>query len=471
MNLPKTKIVATIGPSTWKDDVLLEMIAHGFVIARINASFADFDEIERVSTQIRKLSPRVTVMLDAMGHKVRVTGFEDDKVVKKGDEIILVSEGVTARGKNVIKITYPHCERDFKIGSNILIDDGNIQLDVTKIEGKKVYATVKNDGVIKRRKTVNVPGTHLQFPKLSKKDEGDIKYAVENNLVDLVSASFVRNVEDIELVKEAIGDHDVKVIAKIEDYEGSQNFDEILEVVDGIMVARGDLGVELPLEQIPILQKEMIYKCRQAGKPVIVATQMLESMKENPRPTRAEASDVANAVLDGTDALMLSAETSTGKFPIEAVKAMSKIAAEAERHMIPHVVEGNTRASESTDALCKHVASIIEELDIAGVIVLSHDGYTVASLSRHRLQVPIWEISNNPRLVRQNQLLRGVTGYYIQDLKKDRDQIIEQAVNVVYGNGHLDIQDNVLVLAGSTIAGKNTDSMLEVVKVKNALDI
>lgn len=470
MILPKTKIVATIGPSTWKDEVLLEMISYGFAIARINASFADFEEIERVSTQLRKLSPRVTIMLDTMGHKVRVAGFEDDKRLKKGDKLILVSESVVARGSNVVKITYPHLERDLTRGAIVLLDDGNITLEVKDIDGKKVVTEVQNDAVLKKRKTVNIPGTHLDFPSLSDKDEGDIKFSVENNLVDLISASFVRNVEDVRLVRKAIGDHDVKLIAKIEDYEGVQNFDKILAEVDGMMVARGDLGVELPLEQVPILQKQFVYKCRMAGKPVIVATQMLESMKENPRPTRAEASDVANAVMDGADALMLSAETSTGKYPVEAVKAMSQVALEAEKYMVPHMVEGKTNASDATDEICKHVYSIVEALGLAGVIVLSKTGNTVASLSRHRINVPIWEISNNPRVIRQNQLLRGVTGYYIQDLKKNRDQVIAQAINVVYGNGHLEVKDRVLVLTGSTIAGQSTDAMIEIVEVKKVLD-
>jgi pyruvate kinase len=467
----KTKIVATIGPATWDDEVIVEMISNGFAIARINASFADFKEIERVSNQMRRISPRVTVMLDLMGHKIRVTGFEDDKPFKKGDELILVSEGVTSNKPNVIQVTYPTLETDISRGAKILLDDGNIQLVVKDIQDKLVITEVQNDGILKRRKTVNTPGTHLNFPGLLKKDEEDLRFALENNLVDLVAASFVRNKEDVRLIKDIIGDKNIRVIAKIEDYEGAENFDEILEVVDGIMIGRGDLGVELPLEKVPILQKQFIYKCRQAGKPVIVATQMLESMKENPRATRAEISDVANAVMDGTDAVMLSAETSMGKYPTLAVKTMAEVATEAERFMIPQIVEGNTRSDPSTDALGKHIYAISDELNLAAIIVLSVKGHTVGSIARHRLSIPIFEVSNNPTVIRQNQLYRGVTGFYIQDLKKDRDQIVKQAVDIVYGSGHLEINDKVGVLGGSTITTKGVDSMFEIVDVKTMLEL
>lgn len=468
---PKTKIVATIGPATWDDDVIIDMLSKGLAVARINASFADFAEVERVSQQMRRLSPRLTVMLDLMGHKIRVTGFEDDIPLKTGDELILVSEGVISNKKNVVQVTYPTLETDVSRGAKILLDDGNIQLTVKDIKEKLVITEVLNDGVLKRRKTVNTPGTHLNFPGLLKKDEDDLRFAVENNLVDLVAASFVRNQEDVRLIREVIGDKNIRVIAKIEDYEGAKNFDEILEVVDGIMIGRGDLGVELPLERVPILQKQFIYKCRQAGKPVIVATQMLESMRENPRATRAEISDVANAVMDGTDAVMLSAESSMGKYPAKAVQTMAEVSLEAEKFMIPQVVEGSTRSDPSTDALGKHIYAISEELNLAAIIVLSVKGFTVGSIARHRLNIPIFEVSNNPTVIRQNQLYRGVTGFYIHDLKNDRDHIIQQAVDIVYGTGHLEINDKVAVLGGSTISSKGVDSMFEIVDVKSMLEL
>lgn len=466
----RTKIIATIGPSTWYDKVLIEMIQSGFAAARVNASFADFDEMERVAAQLRRLSPRVTLILDTMGHKIRVTGFDKDKKLTKGDEVVLASEKYKVRGKNVVKVTYPKLANDLTRGVKILIDDGNISLEVKDIQSPKVICTVLQGGTLKKRKTVNIPGVHLDFPNLSEKDEADIKSAIKLNY-DVISASFVRNTEDVALIKKVIGDAGLKLIAKIEDYEGVKNFDEILESVDGIMIARGDLGVEIPPAEVPILQKTFIYKCRQAGKPVIVATQMLESMRENNRPTRAEVSDVSNAVMDGADALMLSAETSTGKHPIEAVKMMADIAKEAEKVLIPQILTSRTNATESTDAICRHVFQIAKELNLAGIIVPSITGKTVASLARHRLDIPIWAISNNPRLIRQLQLFRGVKGFYVQDFKHDRDAMIQQAVGIVYGNGNLNYDDNVAVVSGSTISGKHTNSILEIVDVRRIIEV
>lgn len=465
----RTKIVATIGPSTWDDQVLTEMIQNGFAAARINASFADFAEMERVASQLRRLSPRVTLILDTMGHKIRVTGFEQDQNLTKGDEVILASDTFKVRGKNVIKVTYPTLARDLTRGVKILIDDGNITLQVKDIQNPKVICEVLQGGILKKRKTVNIPGVHLDFPSLSEKDEKDIRNAIKLNY-DIISASFIRNTEDIALIRKAIGDADLKLIAKIEDYEGVKNFDEILQAVDGIMIARGDLGVEIPMAEVPILQKTFIYKCRQAGKPVIVATQMLESMRENNRPTRAEVSDVSNAVMDGADALMLSAETSTGKHPVEAVRAMSDIAKEAEKVLIPQILTTRTDASESTDAICRHVFQLAKELNLRGIIVPSISGKTVASLARHRLDIPIWAISNNPRLIRQLQLFRGVKGFYVQDFKHDRDAMIEQSVSIVYGNGNLEYDDKIAVVSGSTIKGKQTNSILEIIEVRKVIE-
>ncbi|MCB9789948.1 pyruvate kinase [Candidatus Nomurabacteria bacterium] len=466
---PLTKIIATIGPASWDDEVLLDMIREGLVVARINASFADFEELDRVSTQLRRLSPRTAIMLDTKGHKIRVTGFEKEITLETGQQISLIPSESRTR-KDCIKITYQSLHKDIVRGTKILIDDGNIVLIARDIDGDKVVCEILAGGILKTRKTVNVPGVHLNFPKLSQKDQDDIRFAVENKF-DLISASFIRNTEDVQLVREIMKDSDAKLIAKIEDVEGVENFDSILEVVDAIMVARGDLGVELPPEKIPILQKQFIYKCRMKGKPVIVATQMLESMRENLRPTRAEVSDVANAIMDGTDAIMLSAESSTGKHPVESVKMMATIATEVEQYMSPQVVTGQTAASVETDTLCRHVDQLSNELKIAGVIVISQTGKTISSLTRHRLNIPIWSISSNPILIRQQQLYRGVTGYYIQDFKKNRDDLIQQAIDIVFGNGHLELTDKVIVISGSTVGRKKTNTILEIVSVSDILDL
>lgn len=467
--LARTKIIATIGPSTWSDEVLLEMIENGLQMARINASFADFAELERVSTQLRRLSPKVAVMLDTMGHKIRVTGFEADRKLNEGDKIILIPETQTESPEGTIQITYPNLHKFVNKNNKILIDDGNLVLIVKDVKAKEVHCEVKVGGTLKKRKTVNVPNVHLDFPTLPEKDKQDIRYAVDHNF-DYISASFIRNVEDVMAVREEMGETDTKLIAKIEDTEGVDQFDEILKVVDGIMVARGDMGVELPLEEVPIKQKQFIQKCRMAGKLVIVATQMLESMRENPRPTRAEASDVANAVMDGTDAMMLSAETSMGKYPVESVITMNTIAKRAEQVLRPQPVWGRTDASEETDVLCKSLVSMVDELDLKGVIVISQTGKTVRSLARHRLKVPIWNISNNPKLIRQTNLFRGVDGIYVKQLNQDRDSLVAKAAEIVYTQGLLDINDKIAIISGSSIKKKSLNSILEIAQVKDLLD-
>lgn len=470
-NFSKTKIVATIGPSSWDKDILREMILNGMDIARINASFADFDELERVSKSIRNISPRVAIMLDTKGHKIRVTGFENERVLNNGEFVTIVSQEYQDNRTlpdKYIAITYPTLYRDITRGGQIFLDDGNISLEVVDIKGEEVYCRIIQGGILKTLKTVNIPNVHLQFPKLDQKDIDDIKFAV-NNGFDFISASFIRNINDIANVREVMGNTETKLIAKIENREGIDNFDQILNFVDGIMVARGDMGVEIPLEEVPIIQKQIIYKCRCVGKPVIVATQMLESMTENIRPTRAEVSDVANAIMDGCDGVMLSAETSTGKYPSQAVKMMDNIALKVENVLKPQMVEGFTQASIETDVICKHVFEMTSQLNIKGVIILSQSGKTTQSLSRHRLNIPIWEVSNNIVRIRQNALLRGVKGYYLKDLPSDRDIAVEKAVECVYSYGELDLEDKIAIISGSSIKNRSNNSILEISTVKDVI--
>ncbi len=470
-NFSKTKIVATIGPSSWDETVLKEMISNGMDVARINASFADFDELERVSKSIKSISPRVAIMLDTKGHKIRVTGFEDERTLNTGEFVTIVSEGYLNNrtlSEKYIAITYPSLHQDITRGANILLDDGSISLEVVDIKGEEIFCKIVQGGILKTRKTVNTPNVHLQFPKLDQKDIDDIKFGV-NNGFDFISASFIRNINDVANVREVMGNTETKLIAKIEDREGIDNFDQILNFVDGIMIARGDMGVEIPLEEVPIIQKQLIYKCRSVGKPVIVATQMLESMKENRRPTRAEVSDVANAIMDGCDSVMLSAETSTGKYPVEAVKVMNDIALKVEDVLKPQKVEGLTQASIETDVICKYIFDITSELNIKGIVILSQSGKTSQSLSRHRLNIPIWEVGNNIIRIRQNSLLRGIKGYYLKDLPTDRDHAVERAVECIYSYGELDLEDKIAIISGSSIKNRSNNSILEISIVKDVI--
>lgn len=464
------KIVCTIGPSSWDEKTLKELADAGMSVARINASFADFAELERVASLIRKVAPKVTILLDTMGHKIRVSGFEEDINVKTGDSLILMPDTGDKLLPGYIATTYPELSKYVKSGNQILIDDGNIILEVTDIKDKEVHCKVTFGGTIKRRKTVNFPNIHIDFPGLTEKDKSDIKNGIESNLIDIISASFVRNKDDALLFREAMGETHVKMFAKIEDWEGVEKFDEILEIVDGIMVARGDMGVELPMEKVPIYQKEFVRKCREQGKPVIVATQMLESMRENARPTRAEVTDVANAVLDGADMLMLSAETSTGKHPVLAVSTMKTIITEAQTILKASILDTKTNASQETDSLCRNIAKISQEIDIKGVVVLSQTGKTVASLSRHRLNIPIWGVCNNPLLIRQFNLYFGVEGIYVNSFSNHRDDLIKQVVGVVYSHGNLELTDKIAIISGSSIYNKSINSILEIVSVQESLN-
>ncbi len=461
-NIAKTKIIATIGPSSWDKSVLTEMINSGLAIARINSSFANEEEITRVGKLIRGISPRVALMLDTQGSKIRVININNVTEIK-GDTIISSNRNTTG-----IQISYPNVHLYLKPNDLILLDDGNIELTVERIEGENVLCKVIQEGILKPNKTVSLPSVRLDLPILLEKDKQSITCAL-NNDYDFLSVSFARTKQDIEEIKEFIGKSDIKIIAKIEIQEGIDNFDEILSIADGIMIARGDLGVEIPYEKLPVLQKQLIYRCRAVGKPVIVATQMLESMRENVRPTRAEVSDVANAVMDGTDAVMLSAETSTGKFPIESVQAIQKISKEAEAVMQTSKVYGTTGASREVDELCRNACDIVENTGIKGIVVLSNMGKTLPTLCRHRPNIPIWSISNKIKRIKQERIFFGVTSYYIKEFPTDRDKTIESAVDIVFSHGELDLNDKIAIISGSSIRHNSEDATLEIVTVKDVL--
>ena len=464
-NLAATKIIATIGPSSWDKDVLKEMFRHGMQIARINASFADLDEVTRVTKSLREISPRIGVMLDTKGTKIRVVDLKEATEIK--EKVSLSSFNCYV--KDSIKISYPDLHLQLTNNTKISLDDGNIELKVSQIKDSEIICDVIQSGILKPSKTVSIPSINLNFPTLTEKDKKDIQIAVDQDL-DFVSISFVRNANDLIKVKEIIKDSNIKIIAKIENKEGVENFDEILEETDAVMIARGDLGVETPLENVPILQKQMIYKCRAKGKPVIVATQMLESMKDNIKPTRAEVSDVANAVMDGTDALMLSVETSTGNNPIEAIKTMNKVALNTESVMQLSPIYGTTISQREVDEISRNVVQLSESIPLKGIAVFSDDRGTIASISRHRPTVPIWSISSNLKRVRQDSIFRSVKSFYINGLSDDRDDSISKAIQTIYTYGELDLTDKIAIITGSSIKNKNDDLILEIATIKDALD-
>jgi pyruvate kinase len=403
-----------------------------------------------------------------MGNKIRTAGFKDIKQVKKGDTLILLPTTVEPTQESEIQITYNSLHNDVSRGAKILLDDGNLELTVTDIQDKSVICSIENDYNIKPRKTVNIPNQELSFPPLTEKDIQDIKYAVDLDY-DFIALSFVQNSQVVNKAREILGDSGINIISKIENQAGLDNFDEILNASDAIMIARGDLGVEIPFERIPIIQKQLIYRCRAVGKPVIVATQMLESMRDMPHATRAEVSDVANSIIDGTDAVMLSAETSTGKYPVKSVEAMNKIALTTEDALTPQLVYGNTGAGRDTDEICKNVFDLSNSIDLKAVVVVSESGRTVNSLSRHRLSIPIFEITDDIKRIRRDNLIRGIKCFYSRELSTDRDENIRKAIEIVFSYGELDFNDKIAIISGSSIKNKDSNTILEIASVKDII--
>jgi pyruvate kinase len=464
----KTKIVATIGPSSWDQEILRDMIEAGLDICRVNSSFADHDELQTVRDSVRALSPRVSLILDTMGNKIRVKGFKDIKEISKGETLSLIPTTQNPSSQSEIQITYSGLHNDLSRGAKILIDDGKLELAVTDIKNDSVICTAQNSHKLEPRKTVNIPNQKLNFPPLTEKDIQDIKYAKELEY-DFVALSFVQSAEVIHKAREILNNENIKIISKIENQAGLDNFDEILHSSDAIMIARGDLGVEIPFKKIPIIQKQLIYRCRAAGKPVIVATQMLESMRNAPQATRAEVSDVANSITDGTDAVMLSSETATGKYPVKSVKTMNDIALATENILTPQAIYGNTDATRDTDEICRTVFTLTNSIDLKAILVISQSGKTVRSLARHRPTVPIYEISNNIHKVREDNLLRGVKCYFSSKLSNDRDLNVQNATEIVFSYGELDFNDKIAIISGSTIKNKDSNTILEISTVKDII--
>ncbi|MCX8035130.1 MAG: pyruvate kinase [Candidatus Dojkabacteria bacterium] len=479
---PRTKIVCTIGPSTWDPDVIKALVDRGMSVARINASFADADEIKRVTTLIREITDEVAIMLDLKGHKIRISDIGEDRTLKAGEVLVL---NTRENEFGDIIVSYENLHLDIKPGAPIYIDDGKVRLKVEKIEGTRIFCVVENNSVLKRLKTVNTPGTKLSFDPLTEKDKKDIKAGIEVG-VDFIAGSFIRDVNDVNAIKEMIKGTDIEIIAKIEDPLGVQNFDEILKNVYGIMVARGDLGVEMPFEVIPILQKEFIRRCREVAKPVIVATHMLESMVNNPSATRAEVSDVANAVLDNTDAIMTSAETSTGKYPIEAVETMSKTARVAEEYFLQLyksrklndtfyldyklITEFNPEKNDEVAiraiTVVNSVKDAINSIDTGAILMYTRAGFTARIISKIPTNIPIYAYTPDPSKRRHLLMSRGIKPMFIPDNLINRQEMISYMIQDALEKHLIKRGDNVIVIISSYSSfGEKDSSAFEIRKI------
>lgn len=460
-----TKIVCTLGPATDDPEVLRGILDAGCDVLRFNFSHGDHEEHARRVRLVRSISEDVALLLDTKGPEIR-TGRLKEKPVRlvEGARVYLVAEDVSGDATR-ISLSYADLWRHVAPGTRILLDDGLIGLRVEEVRPGEILARVENGGLLGERKSVNVPGVRLPLPSLTERDEADLRFAIAHDF-DFIAASFVRRAEDVYAIRrilEAEG-REIPIIAKIENEEGVENAEEILAVSDGIMVARGDLGVEIPVEDVPFIQKRLIAMGHRAGKPVITATQMLNSMIENPRPTRAEASDIANAILDGTDAVMLSGETAVGRYPVQAVRTMAQIALRTEEHFGAELyrrARGIDAEVTHTAVLSRAVAEVAESLGARAILTPTESGYTARNIARCRPHRPIVAFTPNPRVARRLRLVWGVFPF-VADPGETIEAVLEQAIATSLERGFISRGDLVVLTAGIPVREAGNTNLLKV---------
>jgi len=470
----KTKIVCTIGPSSESLENTKKLITAGMNVARLNFSHGDFEEhgnrIKTIRQASKELGKTIAILLDTKGPEIRTGKLLEEPIELVQDEFITLTTEEILGDKNRISITYKELPGDVKVGSTILIDDGLIGLTVVEIQGTEIKCHIVNGGTIKSKKGVNVPGVNISLPGITEKDANDIKFGVEQG-IDFVAASFVRKASDVLEIRkllESMNATHIQIISKIENQQGVDNLDEILEVSDGLMVARGDLGVEIPAEDVPLVQKLMIEKCNRVGKPVITATQMLDSMQRNPRPTRAEASDVANAILDGTDAIMLSGETAAGKYPVESVQTMSRIAEKAESALDYHGILVKQRIAQETtvtEAISQAVTTSALELNAKAIITSTETGYTARMVSKYRPQAPIVAVTTQDQTLRRMALNWGVIPVK-GHVATSTDEMFDNAMKGGLESGIVAEGDLVVITAGIPLGSSGSTNLIKVGQVR-----
>ena len=472
----KTKIICTLGPSTENEEVLRSLILGGMDVARINMSHGTYEEhkakIEKIKKLRTELGMPIAILLDTKGPEIRTGNFPEKVTLETGQNYTLTTE--TCDGDNEhCSITFAGLPNDVDIGTKILVDDGLIEMEVKSKTDTDIVCEVLNGGPISSHKGINVPDITLSLPFLSEKDRQDLKFGIEQD-VDFVAASFTRCAEDINEMRSELeigGGRDIRIIAKIENKDGVNNIDDIVRVSDGIMVARGDLGVEIPIAEIPIIQKMLICKTRNSDKPVITATQMLDSMIKNPRPTRAETTDVANAIYDGTSGIMLSGETAAGAYPIEAVKTMAKIAETTENN-INYIDRFNKldihERPDVTSAISHATCTTAHDLGAAAIITVSKSGSTSRMLSKYRPECPIISGTPSEKVWRQTNMSWGVHPIMIEE-KHNTDELIDHVISVAQKKGLLKNGDLVVLTAGVPLGVSGTTNLMKVHLVGNIL--
>ncbi len=471
----KTKIICTLGPASDTRETIRELVKAGMNVARFNFSHGTHEEqegkLKTVMDVRRELGIPVAALLDTKGPEIRLRDFKDGKVeLKAGDPFTLTTEEILGDATRA-SVSYKNLPHDVKPGGTILIDDGLIGMEVESVTDTEIHCIVRNGGPVSNHKGVNVPGADLSMPFISEQDRSDLIFGCKCGF-DYVAASFTRSAEDIREMRYILsnnGGSRIKIIAKIESTQGVQNFDEILEAADGIMVARGDLGVEVPLEEVPILQKRMIKSAEKAGKICVTATQMLDSMIHNPRPTRAEATDVANAIYDGTTAIMLSGESANGKYPVEAVRTMARIAETTEQdidyysRMVKRSAE-KPRTTDVTAAISHATVTVAHDIEADAIITVTISGSTAAKLASFKPARPIIACTMNEQVARQMNLYFGVSPLIIKE-EASADLLFESAINEAKRTGYVRSGDKVVLTAGVPLGISGNTNMIRVVEV------
>lgn len=475
-DIKRTKIVCTLGPASQSEEVLKELMINGLNVCRFNFSHGSHEEhktrIDMVKKIRKELNKPTAILLDTKGPEIRTGNFADPEVLlEEGSEFTITMDDVVGT-KEICTVSYKGLADDVKEGDTILIDDGLVGLRVKSVENGNIKCIVENSGIVKNHKGVNVPGVKINLPAITPKDISDIEFGIKEG-IDMIAASFVRKASDVLAIREILEKNnagDILILSKIENQEGVENIDEILQVSDGIMVARGDLGVEIPTEEMPIVQKMIIKKCNELAKPVITATQMLDSMIRNPRPTRAEVTDVANAIYDGTDAIMLSGETAAGKYPIEAVKVMASIAKRIEQTLDydKMLKEKGTNNITVTDAISHATCTTAVDLNATAIITSTSSGYTAKMVSKFRPQAPIIAATNDEAVMRRLALTWGV--YPIKSASAgNTDEVIEKSIEAAKEAGYIKNGELVVITAGVPVGVSGTTNLIKVHVISEVL--
>ena len=472
----KTKIICTLGPSTDKDGVLRELIANGMNVARFNFSHGSHEEhkgrLDLLKSLREELGKPVAALLDTKGPEIRLKDFKNGtEMLEAGQTFTLTTRDVEGT-KEICSITYKDLPQDVAPGGTIMLDDGLIKLQIQTVNDTDIVCTVLNNGKIKNKKGVNVPGVHLSMPYISQRDKDDIIFGIEQGF-DFIAASFVRTAQDVYEIRNLLNEYDsnIRIIAKIENREGVNNIDSILAAADAVMVARGDLGVEIDFTELPGIQKTIIDRSFSFGKPIVTATQMLDSMMVNPRPTRAEISDVANAIYDGTSAIMLSGETAAGAYPVEALKTMSAIAERTEQeghYLRGRLMEPNTGKISVSDATAHAACLTAKDVNAAAIVTVSESGTTARLLSKYRPQQPIIACVMKEQVQRQLSLSWGITSL-MMPLAHSTDELIEMSTALAKENGFLHDGELAVVTAGVPVGISGTTNMIKIHMVGNCL--